>query len=137
MTGPGSAARQALTGLVRNARAGDLLQRAVRLDGIAAQLRSVRVDLVEVGSAGAYPAVARAATEGPIERAEGAIAGNLRACRVFGDGQHVALDAEAGDVAVAEVRRERHPVVGGEGYPAQLGRLAHASGNLDERADVE
>src|SRR6266851_8707801 len=121
----GSESRQALRAVVRDGRAGDLFERTVRLDGVADELRRVAVDLVQAGAGGAYPAVARAAADGPVERAAPlAIARNLRAGGVLDDGDHVAVDAVASEVAVAEIRREHQAVIRGAGEPAQFGRLA-------------
>src|SRR5262249_39640429 len=115
---PGSEARQALRAVVRDGRAGDLVERAVGLDGVADKLRRVGVKLVQVRAVGRQPVITGTAADGSVQRPEGAIPWYLRARGVLGDRQHVSVDPVTGDVAVAEVGRERPPVIGGYGEPA-------------------
>jgi hypothetical protein len=44
------------------------------------------------------------ADDGPVETSGGAIARNLRACWILGDAELGAVNPEAGDIAVTEVR---------------------------------
>src|SRR5216684_4233127 len=134
---PGSESRQALRAVVGDGRAGDLLQRTVRLNGVTDQLRAIPVDLVEIGVVGRQPAIARTAGNDSIESPEGAISGNLRARGILQDGEDVAVDAPAADVAVTEDRAERQPVIRGDGQPAQFSGLAWARVERRDRADVE
>src|ERR687892_880375 len=59
--GGGLEARQALRAVVGNGRAGDFLQRAVRLRPVPDQLRGVAVQLVQIRRVRREPVVARAA----------------------------------------------------------------------------
>src|SRR5262249_14406006 len=106
-----SESRQALRAVVRNFYAGDLVERTVRLSGIPNQLRGIAVNLVEIGAIRRNPAVARSAGDIPAERPGGAVSRNLRACGITGDFQASAVDLEAGNVAVTEVRSVQHPVI--------------------------
>src|SRR5260370_38641381 len=63
----GSESRQALRAVVGNGRAGDLFERAVRLDGVADQFRGICVGLVEVGRICRQPAIARTTAEDSCE----------------------------------------------------------------------
>jgi hypothetical protein len=72
------------------------------VSGVAHQLRGIPVDLVEVGAIWRNPAIARAATHGSIDRSEGAIASNLRACWILRDTELGAVNPAAADVAVTE-----------------------------------
>ena len=60
----GSESRQALWAVIGNVHTGDLLQRTVRLRRVPHQLRGIAVDLVEIGSIGRNPAIARSAGDG-------------------------------------------------------------------------
>src|SRR5262249_28353846 len=60
-----------------------------------------------------------------------------RARGILRSGERVAVDAEAAEVAVTEVRREHESVIRGDGEPAQLRRQAQARVDLYEWADVE
>src|SRR5262249_61945015 len=93
------------------------------------------VDLVEIGAIRRNPAITRSAGNGGVETSGGAIARNLRACRILGDGELIAVDAEAADVAVTEIRRVHESVIWRDGEPAQLRRQARARVDLHERAD--
>jgi len=61
------------------------------------------------------PAIARAAAHGSIDRSEGAIASNLRACGILRDTELGAVNPAAADVAVTEVRGEHQAVIRGDG----------------------
>src|SRR5216684_3260771 len=132
---PGSESRQALRAVVGNIRAGDFVQRTVRLNGVTDQLRGIPVDLVEIGVVGRQPAIARTAGNDSIEPPEGSISGNLGAREILRDGEDVAVDAIAGDVAVTEDCAEHQPVIRGDGQPAQFSGLAWARVELRDRAD--
>src|SRR5262249_53184662 len=129
--------RQALGAVVGDRNLGDLLERTVRLAGVADELRGVAVDLVQVGAVRREPIVARSAGHGWGQTSSGAIARYLRARGVLRDLQAPAVDVKATDVAVAEVRREDEPVIRRNGEPAQLGRQAPARVDLHQRADVD
>src|SRR5262245_54107438 len=107
-----SESRQTLRAVVRNLYAGNLLERAVRLSGVAHQFRGIPVDLVEKGAIRREPVVGRAADHGSVEPPGGAVSRNLRARGVARDLEAAAVDVEAADVAVAEVRRVHGLVVG-------------------------
>src|SRR5581483_4285486 len=121
----------------RDLHARNLFERTVRQSGVAHQLRGIAVDLVEISAVRRQPVIARAATHDSIERSEGAISRNLRAGGILRDAELGAIDAEAADVAVTEVRREHESVIGGDGKPTQLSGHASAGVDLRERADVD
>src|SRR5262245_176702 len=73
-----SESRQTLWAVVRNLYAGNLLERAVRLSGIAHQFRGIPVDLVEKDAIRCEPVVGRAADHGSVEPPGGAVSRNLR-----------------------------------------------------------
>src|SRR5216684_4575245 len=77
--GAESESGQALRAVVRNARAGDLVERTIPLDGVAHQFRGVPVNLVEIGTVWRQPDVVRAAADDSADPPEGAISRNLRA----------------------------------------------------------
>src|SRR4029077_347096 len=119
---PRSESRQPLRAVVGNLRAGDLLERTVRLRRVAHQLRGVPVDLVEIGPIRRNPAIARSAGDSGVETSGGAIARNLRTRGILDDAEPGAVDPVAADVAVTEVRRIDEPIIRGDGEPAQLRR---------------
>src|SRR5262249_34015326 len=91
----------------------------------------------EIGAIRRQPAIARAAAHDSIERSEGAISRNLRGRGILRYRELFAVDVEAGEVAVTEVRRIHESVIRGDGEPAQLRRQAPARVDLHERADVD
>ena len=129
MAPPASEPRQALRAVVGNPHAGDLLKRTVRLSGVAHQFRSIPVDLVEICAIRRQPVIAGAAANRSIDRSEGAISWNLRARRILRDGEHVAVDAEAAEVAVTEVRSKHQSVIRRDRQPAQF--RGHACARVD------
>src|SRR5262249_55843010 len=132
-----SEARESLRAVVGNRRRGHFVERSVRLRRVPDQPRGVRVDLVEGAAVRREPAFTRAAADGVVERAEGAVALDARAGGVACDLESVAVDLEAGHVAVAEVRGVHEAVVRADGEPAQLGRQPRARVDLDEGADLD
>src|SRR5262245_40024492 len=131
-----SESRQALRAVVGNLHTGDLVERPVRLRGIAHQFRGIAVDLVKKRAIRREPAVGRAAGDVSTEPPGGAVSRNPGARRIARDFQAAAVDAIAADVAVAEVRGVDGPVVRRYGQPAQLGGQAGARIDLDERTDA-
>src|SRR5262249_8687148 len=97
-----SESRQALRAVVRDRDACDLAERTVRLRGVPDELRSVSVDLIQVGAVRREPVVAWPAADVATERPERAVSRNLGASGVLRDFQTVAVDLERADVAVAE-----------------------------------
>src|SRR5262245_50837116 len=133
----GSEPRQALRAVVGNRHAGDLLERTVRMSGVAHQFCGIPVNLVEMGAVWRDPVVGRAAAHGSVEPPSGAVSGNLRARGIGRDFQTATVDVVAADIAVAEVRRVYSSVVRGNRQPAQLGGHACARVNLHDRADAD
>src|SRR5262249_46743092 len=132
-----SESSQTLRAVVRDFHAGDLLERTIRLDRIAHQLRGIPIDLVEIGAIWAYPAIARSASDSCVEPSGCAIARNLRACWIFRDGEPFAINAVAADITVTEIRRIYESVIRGDGEPAQFRRQARACVDLHERTNVD
>src|SRR5215510_5250569 len=132
-----SESRQALRAVVGNLRAGDFLERTVGLRRVAHQLRGVAVDLIQIGTIRRNPAIAGSTRHARVETSGGPVARNLRARGILRDGEPVAVDAEAADVAVPEVRRKYESVIWGDAEPAQLRRQAGARVDLQQWADVE
>src|ERR1700740_1875416 len=93
-------AGKALRAVVGDVRARDFLERAVGLGRVPDQLRGVAEDLVQIGAVRRHPAVARAAADGVVERAEGAVALHFRACGIARDLEPVAVELEGAEVAV-------------------------------------
>src|ERR1700722_4923348 len=94
-----SESRQTLRTVVGNLHAAHFLERAIRLRGIAHELRGVAVDLVEIRVVRAKPTVGRAAGHGSVEPPGGAVSRNLRARWIARDFQAVTVDAVAADIA--------------------------------------
>src|SRR4029077_3794627 len=132
-----SESRQTLRAIVGNLHAGDLLKRTVALRRVAHQLRGIPVDLVQIGAIWRQPAIARSAAHDSINRSEGAIALDLRGRGILRYGEPVAVDAEAADGAVTEVRREHESVIRGDGKPAHLRGQACTRVDLHDRTDVD
>src|SRR5262249_48753064 len=112
---------QALRAVVGDLHAGDLFERTVRSRGVAHQFRGIPVDLVEVGSIGRDPVIARSATDISTQRPEGSIARDLRTRGIFRDLQPATIDSVAAEIAVPEVRRVYESIVRGDTQPAQFG----------------
>src|SRR5262249_32180973 len=119
---PGSEARQALRAGVRDGRAGDLVERAVGLDGVADKLRRVGVKLVQVRAVGRQPVITGTAADGSVQRPEGAIPWYLRARGVLGDRQHVSVYPVTRAVAAATGGRELPRIRGGYTDPHSFER---------------
>src|SRR5882762_4182252 len=132
-----SESRQALRAVVGDGRAGDFLQRTVRLGGVAHQFRGIPVNLVEIGAIRREPVVARAAADGSIQRPEGAISRHFRARRILCELQPFPIDVVAADVAVAEVRSVDRSVIRRHGEPAQFRGLSGAGIDRHHRADAD
>src|SRR6202020_3005985 len=103
-----SESRQTLRTVVRNLHAAHFLERAIRLRGVANELRGVAVNLVEIRVIRAEPTIGRAAGHGSVEPPGGAVSRNLWASRIAGDFEAITVDPLALAVAVAEVRRIQH-----------------------------
>src|SRR5262249_32964277 len=131
-----SESRQALRTVVGYFHTGDLVERTIRLSGIAHQFRGIAIDLIEISAIGCNPAITRAAGDVSTERPGCAVARNLRTRGIARELQATPVDMEAADVAVAEVRRVYRLVIRGDCQPAQLGRQACARVDLHERADA-
>src|SRR5215813_11424609 len=106
-----SESSQAFRAVVGNRDAGNLLQRAVCVGCVSHQLRGVPVDLVEIGTVGRNPVIARSTADVATQAPEGAIAGDVGACRILGDCDLGAIDIESGDVAVPENRGIQKSVI--------------------------
>src|SRR5215472_3528503 len=132
-----SESRQALRTVVGNFYADDLAERPVRTSGVAHQLRSIPVDLVEVGAIRGKPAVARSAAHGSIDRPEGPISLDLRRRRVLRDSELGAVDPKAADVAVTEIRCVHQAIIRRDRQPAELRGPARAVVDLREPADAD
>src|SRR5580692_2954416 len=96
----GSEPGQALRAVVGNLHTRDFLQGAVRMRGVADQLRGIPIDLIEIRAIRRDPVVGRATGHGSVERPGGAVSRNLRARRVLRDFQAAIVDVEGADVAV-------------------------------------
>src|SRR5580698_9795097 len=68
-----SESRQTLRTVVGNLHAAHFLERAIRLRGVANELRGVTVNLVEIRVIRAKPAIGRAAGHGSVEPPGGAV----------------------------------------------------------------
>src|SRR5215471_11230404 len=90
-----------------------------------------------MGAIRRQPAIARAAANDSIDGSEGAISRNLRGRGILGYREFFAIDVEAAEVAVTEVRRIHESVIRGDGEPAQFRRQAPARVDLHEWADVD
>src|SRR5580698_10612946 len=106
-----SESRQALRAVVGNLHAAHFLKRAIRLRGVANELRGVAVNLVEIRVIRAEPTIGRAAGHGSVEPPGGAVSRNLWASRIAGYFEAITVDPVAADVAVAEVRRIHHFII--------------------------
>src|SRR5215467_12692468 len=128
---------ESLWTVVGNLDAGDLHQRTVRLSGVANQLRSIPVDLIEKCAIRRYPAIGGAAGHRSVQPPGSAVPRNPRARGIARNFQAAAIDVVAADVAVAEVRCVYRSIIGRDCQPTQLGRHARARVDLYERADVD
>src|SRR5215813_2290376 len=83
---------QTFRAVIGNGNAGNLLQRAVRFGSVPHQLRSVRVELIEVVAVWRNPVVAGTAADVPAEASEGAIALYDGASRILCNSDIEAID---------------------------------------------